>query len=65
MVLTKTKYKNWVKIRKIITFLSDAFCTIAIGLGFTEHSLAILIARVGVSAILESLNVWFTNIDEK
>jgi hypothetical protein len=60
MTLTKSKLTNWIKIKKIITFLSDAICVIGIGMGFQEDSLFILIGRVGVSAILESLNVWFT-----
>ena len=60
MTLNKTKYRNWIKIKKIITFLADAFCVIGIGLGLAESSPYILIARVGVSAILESLNVWFS-----
>lgn len=64
MVLSKAKYKIWVKVRKIITFLTDAFCVIMIGLGYTENSLAILIARIGVSAILESINVWLNPTEQ-
>lgn len=60
MVLTKAKYKTWIKVRKIITFLSDATVVILLSIGMSENSLILLIMRIGISAVLESLNVWFS-----
>ena len=56
MTISKSKHTIWIKIRKCLTFLSDAFCVIYIGLGHGDNSLPVLIGRVGVSAILNSIN---------
>lgn len=63
MVLTKTKYKLWVKIRKACTLLADATVVILLGLGYAENSLGILICRIGISAILETINIFLTPIE--
>lgn len=63
MAISKRKYQLWVKTRKACTLLADAFCVIMLGLGYGENSLPILIGRVAVSAILETINIFLTPIE--
>lgn len=60
MTITKRKYQLWVKIRKACTLLADATVVILLGLGYAENSLPILVSRVLVSAILETINIFLT-----
>lgn len=53
----KKKPSWFLKLKKAITLLSDAAIVILLGLGHSENSLIILILRVGLSAVLESIQL--------
>lgn len=53
----KRKPAKFLKIKKAITLLSDAAIIILLGLGYSENSLIILVLRVGLSAVLESIQL--------
>jgi len=57
----KTKPPKFLKIKKAITLLSDAAIIILLGLGYSDNSLIILILRVGLSAVLESIQLLISN----
>lgn len=49
------------KLRKAITLLSDASIVILLGIGYSEDSLILLVIRVGISAVMSSIEVFLTN----
>lgn len=49
------------KLKKIITLLSDATIIIMLGVGFAEDSLAMLIIRVGISAIMNTIEIFLSD----
>ncbi|GAB3708540.1 hypothetical protein [Flavobacterium koreense] len=53
----KKKPSWFLKVKKAITLLSDAATIILLGIGYAENSLLILILRVGISAVLESVQL--------
>lgn len=68
MTFKKTvKSKNYLffqRIKRFITRLSDTLVVILLALGYAENSLAILIARVGVSGFLEAVEQLIKPEDE-
>jgi hypothetical protein len=57
----KTKPSWFLKLKKAIQLLCNATIVILLGLGYAENSLALLILRVGVDAILESLQLFISD----
>lgn len=57
----KTKPSWFLKVKKAITLLSDAATTILLLMGYAENSLLILILRVGISAVLESVQLFISD----
>jgi hypothetical protein len=55
--INKNKPSWFLKLKKAITLLSDAAIVILLGLGYSDNSLIILILRVGLSAILETIQI--------
>ena len=53
----KKKPTWFLKLKKVITLLSDATIVILLAMGYTDNSIVILILRVGLSAILESVQL--------
>lgn len=52
----KTPAPRWfLRLKRAITLLADTTAVILLALGYTENSLIMLIVRVGVSGILESM----------
>lgn len=68
MTFKKTvKSKNYLlfqRIKRFITRLSDTLVVILLALGYAENSLAILMARVGVSGFLEAVEQLIKPEDE-
>lgn len=48
------------KLRKGITLLSDATIVILLGIGYTDDSLLMLVLRVGISAIVNTVEIFLT-----
>lgn len=48
------------RLKKALTLLSDTACVILLTLGYTEDSLLILILRIGISGVLQTLEVVLT-----
>ncbi|WP_298119344.1 hypothetical protein [Flavobacterium sp.] len=59
----KRKPSWFLRVKKAITLLSDAATIILLGIGYAENSLLILILRVGISAILESVQLLISDED--
>jgi hypothetical protein len=57
----KTKPSWFLKVKKAITLLSDAATIILLGIGYAENSLLILILRVGISSVLESVQLFISD----
>lgn len=57
----KKKPSWFLKLKKAITLLSDAACVILLGVGYAENSLMILVLRVGLSAVLESVQLFISD----
>lgn len=55
--INKKKPSWFLKLKKAITLLSDAAIVILLGLGYSENSFIILILRVGLSAVLETIQI--------
>ena len=53
--------KWFIKIKKAATLLCDAAVIILLGIGYSQESLTILIMRVGVSAILQTVELFLTD----
>lgn len=51
------------KTKKAISFLSDAAIIILLASGFSDDSLIILIIRVGISAVMNTIEIFLS--DEK
>jgi len=50
---------NWfTKIKSVVSILSDTTVVILLALGYAENSLILLICRVGVSGVMNALNVF-------
>ena len=49
------------KLKKGITLLSDAAIIIMLGVGFAEDSLAMLVIRVGISAIMNTIEIFLSD----
>lgn len=55
----RRKKPNWfTKVKSVVSILSDTTVVILLALGYAENSLQILICRVGVSGVMNSLNVF-------
>jgi hypothetical protein len=48
------------KLKRIITFLSDAAVVILLAMGYSENSLILLIFRVGISAVINSVETFLS-----
>lgn len=57
----KQKPRWFMKLKKAVTLLSDAACVILLGIGYAENSLFILVLRVGLSAVLESIQLFISD----
>ena len=57
----KHKPSWFLKAKKAVTLLSDAACVILLGIGYAENSLFILVLRVGLSAVLESIQLFISD----
>lgn len=55
--INKSKPKWFLKLKKVVTLLSDASVIILLGIGYADNSLLILLIRVGISALLESIQI--------
>lgn len=53
------------KLRKAITTLSDATIVILLGIGYTDDSLIMLVLRVGLSALMSSIEIFLTEEPDK
>jgi len=49
------------KLRKAVTLISDATIVIMLGIGYTDNSLIMLVLRVGISAVMSSIEVFLTD----
>lgn len=49
------------KLRKAVTLLSDATIVILLGMGYTDNSLVMLVLRVGISALLNTIEIFLTD----
>jgi hypothetical protein len=49
------------KLKKAITLLSDATIIILLGIGYSEDSLIMLVIRVGISAIMNSIEIFLSD----
>ncbi len=49
------------KAKKGITLLSDATIVILLGVGFSDNSLMLLVLRVGISALMNTIEIFLTN----
>tara|TARA_R110000868_G_scaffold234980_1_gene488677 strand:+ start:633 stop:851 length:219 start_codon:yes stop_codon:yes gene_type:complete len=49
------------KIKKGVTLLSDATIIIMLGVGYSEDSLILLVIRVGISAIMNTVEIFLTD----
>lgn len=49
------------KLKKGVTMLSDASIVILLGVGYSEDSLLMLVIRVGISAIMNTIEIFLTN----
>jgi len=49
------------KTRKAITLLSDATIVILLGIGYSEDSLILLVLRVGISAVMSTVEIFLTD----
>lgn len=56
--MVRKKPKLFAKIKNAVSILSDTAVVILLALGYAENSLIILICRVGVSGIMNALNVF-------
>lgn len=63
--LNKIKVPIWFfKLKKATPELTDASIIILLAIGYTEHSLLILILRVGLSALLKFTEIILTDESE-
>lgn len=63
--INKRKPLWFIKLKRIVTVLSDAAIVILLGVGFSENSLILLILRLGVSAILNSIEIFLSDEDDE
>lgn len=65
MAVLKNLYKpapKWfVKLKKAMSFLTDGAIVILLGIGYAEDSLVLLILRIGVSAVLNTIEVFLSD----
>lgn len=52
------------KTKKALTLLADTACVMLLALGYQENSLVMLWCRVGLSGVLQSLEVLLANGEE-
>ena len=53
--------KQFQKISKAVSIISNTLVIILLGLGFEENSLILLIARVGISGLMSAIEVFYTD----
>jgi len=63
--INKRKPLWFIKLKRIVTVLSDAAIVILLGIGFSENSLILLILRLGVSAILNSIEIFLSDENDE
>lgn len=63
--INKRKPLWFIKTKRIVTVLSDAAIVILLGVGFSENSLILLILRLGVSAVLNSIEIFLSDEDDE
>lgn len=56
--MVRKKTKLFTKIKNAVSILSDTTVVILLALGYAENSLVILICRVGISGIMNAINVF-------
>jgi hypothetical protein len=56
--MVRKKTKLFTKIKNAVSILSDTAVVILLALGYAENSMEILICRVGISGIMNALNVF-------
>lgn len=54
----RRKTKLFTKIKNSVSILSDTAVVMLLAMGYAENSLEILICRVGISGVMNSLNVF-------
>lgn len=59
--INKAAPKWFLKLKKATTLLSDAAIIILLGIGYSEDSLILLILRIGVSAILNTVEIFLSD----
>lgn len=49
------------KLKKAVTLLSDASIVLLLGVGYSEDSLIMLVIRVGISAIMNTIEIFLSD----
>lgn len=56
--MVRKKTKLFTKIKNAVSILSDTAVVMLLALGYAENSMEILICRVGISGIMNTINVF-------